>query len=118
MDGGVEAGVVQLGRNGPQASGQVPQAPAPGQLGEGHGAELLGAAQAAHAAVAIVAVHDPRERLPRQKLHDLGEEGLASTHTETVGKSRGPRRSRGVGSVDGPSWLGGFKSRTPRISRN
>ena len=35
-----EAGVVELGGNGIQASDQVPQASTAGQLGEGHSAEL------------------------------------------------------------------------------
>ena len=68
----------------PQASGQGPHTLAPGQLGKGHGAELLGAVQAPHAAVAIVAGHDPREGLPGRVLHDLGEEGLATIHTQSM----------------------------------
>ena len=71
---------VQLGRIGRQAGLYVAQALAPGQLREGHGAELLRARQGAHAGIAAVAMHDAREARPRYELHDLGEQRLACVH--------------------------------------
>ena len=79
-----EAGVVELGGNGIQASDQVPQASAAGQLGEGHSAELLGAVQVAHTAVAAVAGDDAGKRPPRDELHELREDGLATIHVQTL----------------------------------
>ena len=79
-----EAGVVELGGNGIQASDQVPQASVAGQLGEGHSAELLGAVQVAHTAVAAVAGDDAGKRPPRDELHELREDGLATIHVQTL----------------------------------
>lgn len=78
-----EAGVIGLGGNRIQASNQVPQASATGQLSEGHGAELLGAVQVAHTTVAAVAGDDAGERHPRDELHELREDGLAAIHVQT-----------------------------------
>lgn len=82
-DRGCEAGVIALGGHRIQASYQVPQALAPGQLGEGHGAEMLGAVQLAHAAVTAIAGDDAGERPPGDELHELGEDGLATIHVQT-----------------------------------
>ena len=86
-----QASVVQLGRNGSPASGQRPQAIAPGQLRKRHGVGLLGAVQIPYAQVATVAGHDPREGLPWQVLHDLGEEGLTTVQTQRMQAK--PRRT-------------------------
>ena len=43
-------------------------------------AEQVGAAQRAHARVAIVALDDASEGLPRHELHDLREQRLAHVH--------------------------------------
>jgi hypothetical protein len=75
-----QAHVVQLGRLRRQADFDVAQALAPGQLREGHAAELLGAGQGAHSMVAAVALDDAVEGLPGQEVHDLGEQGLADVH--------------------------------------
>ena len=94
MDRSGEAGMVELGRNGPQASGQGPQALAPGQLGKGPGAELLGAVQAPHAEIAIVASNDPENR------------GVPESFDRKPAEIE-PARTR----------PGEFKPRTPAISR-
>ena len=73
-----EAGVVALGGNRMQASDQVPQALAAGQLGDGHGTKLLGAIQLAHTAAAAAAGDDAGERPLGEKLRVLGEDGLAT----------------------------------------
>jgi hypothetical protein len=52
-----------------------------GQLGEGHGAELLGTAQAAHSGIAAIAIHDARKAGPWNELHDLCEQRLAHVHS-------------------------------------
>jgi len=80
--------VVQLCRLGQQAGFDIPQALSVGQLREGHGSELLGAGQRPHPLVATVARHDPMKGLPRQKVHDLGEQRLAGVHGSIRGKAR------------------------------
>ena len=68
-----EAGVVELGRAGREAGLNVAQALTARELRKGQRAIVLGAAQSADLAVAVVTVDDPSECRPRQKTHDLGE---------------------------------------------
>ena len=74
---------------------QVAQALAAGRLGEGEGTELLGAVQLAHTMVAAVAGDDAGEGHPRDELHELGEDGLATIHiwTHNTGCRPGGGRS-------------------------
>jgi hypothetical protein len=58
----------------------VAQRLAPGELGEGHDAKDLGAAQGAHSGVSAMPLDDPPERLPWHELHDLREQRLACVH--------------------------------------
>ena len=78
---GTKAHAVQLGVIGQQTGFDVAQALAVGQLGEGHGAELLGAAQAAYSGIATITRHDSRKAGPGHKLHELREQGLAQIHS-------------------------------------
>jgi len=65
---------------------EVAQALAAGELRKRHGAELLGARKRTHAArVAALTLHDARETHPRNELHDLSEQSLASIHVHSPG---------------------------------
>ena len=92
---------IEFGRVGREADGDVAQAFAPGELGKGHGAELLGAGQGAHPGIAFVPLHDARKAGPRNELHDLGEQGRASIHACSSG-----------------DWVPGSYTRTGRLSSN
>ena len=80
VDGPAETAMIELGGPGCQTGDNAPQAPAPRDLAERQGAELLGAGEFADAPVPAVALHDPGERGPREKAHELGEECLATIH--------------------------------------
>ena len=58
----------------------VAQTLAIGQLGKGHGAELFGATEAAHPAVAAITGHAAGKRGPGKKIHQLRKQQLASVH--------------------------------------
>ena len=75
-----KAHAVQLRLIGQQTGFDVAQTLAVSQLREGHGAELLGATQAAHSGIAAITHHNPREAGPRYKLHELREQRLAQVH--------------------------------------
>jgi len=70
----------------------VAQTLAVGQLRKGHRPDLLGVRQHPNAFVATMARHDPMKGLPRQKVHDLGEQRLAGVHGGLRAKSRKPAR--------------------------
>ena len=63
-----------------QAGFDVSKGLAPGELGEDHHAKQVGAAQHAHTRIALVALDDPTEGLPRHELHHLREQRLAHVH--------------------------------------
>jgi hypothetical protein len=71
-----------------QAGFDVAQALPVGQLGERHGPIVLGAGQRPHPLIATVPRHNPRERAPRQKIHQLGEKRLATVHRRLLGNLR------------------------------
>src|SRR5271169_2826993 len=78
----------------PAATGfDVAQALPVGQLGERHGPIVLGAGQRPHPLIAIVPRHNPRERAPRQKIHQLGEKRLATVHRRLLGNPPKSARS-------------------------
>lgn len=92
FDGLAKAHVVELCGLGRQASFNVAQTLAIGELGERHHPELLGAGQGAYTMVSVVARHNAMKGLPRQEVHDLGEHCLADVH----GRLRSKRdRERG-----------------------
>ena len=72
--------VEQLGLIGRQADLDVAKRLAPGELREGHDTKQLGAAQRAHARIALVSLDDAPEGLPRHELHDLRKKRLAHIH--------------------------------------
>jgi len=76
-----------------QAGFDVAQALPVGQLGERHGPIVLGAGQRPHPLIAIVPRHNPRERAPRQKIHQLGEKRLATVHRRLLGNPPKSARS-------------------------
>jgi len=80
FDGRTKAQAVQLGLIRQQTDFDVPQTLAVGQLREGHGAELLGAAQTAHFEIATIPQHNARKAGPRNELHELREQRLAQVH--------------------------------------
>ena len=60
----------------------VAQALAPTQLGEGHDPELLGAVETANPPVATMTFDDASNAGPRNQLHELSEQRLASVHAD------------------------------------
>ncbi len=66
--------VVELWLHGPQAGFNIAQAFAAGDLGEGHGQELVLAGKAVRVAVAAVAGHAPPEFMLREEVHQLGKD--------------------------------------------
>ena len=76
----LQSHVEQLGLVGCQAGLDVSQRLPPCELGEGHDAKQIGAAERANARIALVSLDDPPEGLPRHKLHDLCEQRLAHVH--------------------------------------
>jgi hypothetical protein len=81
--------VVELAGVSCQTDLDVAQALAVGQLRKGHDAKLLGATETARPVIAAVAIHDAMEVFPRQKIHDLREQGLADVHGDSgVAKPR------------------------------
>jgi len=84
-----KAHVVELGGLRREAGLDVAQALAIGELGERHRPVLLGAGQRADPAVTVVAHDQPRERAPRQKVHELREQRLAGVHGRLPATTRG-----------------------------
>lgn len=71
---------VELGGQSTQTGFDVAQALPLGQLGKSHGAELLGATEAAHPAVTAVTSHTAGKRSPGQEIDQLREQQLTSVH--------------------------------------
>ena len=78
--------MIQLGRLCQQAGFDVARSLASGQLGKVHRPKLLGAGQRSHALIAAMPGRDRMKSLPRQKIHDLDEHGLAGVHGSLQGK--------------------------------
>jgi hypothetical protein len=76
----LQAHVKQLGLIGRKAGLDVSKRLAPGELGERHHAEQVGAAQRANAGIAFVTLDDASEGLPRYELHHLCKQRLADIH--------------------------------------
>ena len=93
LDGDAKAHRIQLAGIGRQAGLNIAQALAPSQLRKGHGAELFGARQRAHAGVAAVTLNGARDARPGHKLNDLCEQGLACEHERSPRMSTPGRRS-------------------------
>jgi hypothetical protein len=55
---------------------------------------MLGARQRPHPLIATVLRDNPRERAPRQKIHQLGEKRLATVHRRLLGTLPKSARSR------------------------
>ena len=77
---GAKTHMIELGGLRRQTGLDVPQALPIRQLGKCHNPEMLGATQRLDIAVATVPFDDPGKRRPRQKIHQLGEQGLARVH--------------------------------------
>ena len=78
--GCLQTHVKQLATIGGQAGFDVAQRFAPCELGKRHDAKQVRASQGANTCIAIVAVDDAREGLPRHELHYLCEQRLAHIH--------------------------------------
>lgn len=76
-----KAHAVQLRLIRQQTGFDVAQTLAVSQLGERHGAELLGAGQAAHSEIATITRHGSCKTGPRNELHDLCKQRLARVHS-------------------------------------
>ena len=82
------AHVIKLASLSRQADLDIAQAFAVGKLGESHDAKLIGATEGSYPVIAAVTIHDAMEGLPRQEVHDLREQRLASVHRcERFGKA-------------------------------
>jgi len=79
-NGRAEAHGVELGGLCAETGFDVAQALAIGQLRKGHGAELFGATEVAHPAVAAIPSHTAGKRGPGKKIHQLRKQQLASVH--------------------------------------
>jgi hypothetical protein len=89
--------MVKLCVHGPQAALYVTQAFPVGQLSESHTQELIKACKRADAVVAFIPLDTPPELSLRQKVDDLGENGLSLVHEASpfarVNPVRKPYRS-------------------------
>ena len=72
--------MIELGGLGSKTGCDTPQTLAAGDLAACQGSELLRARELADASVPVVALHDPGERRPWEKVHELGEKRLAAIH--------------------------------------
>jgi len=72
--------VVELLGDRSEARFDVPEALPKGQLGEGHGGELVPACEPPDPVVAAVALNQPAKRAPRKVVHELGEDELPLVH--------------------------------------
>ena len=70
----------ELGGLRGQADLDVAQTLAIGELREGHDTKLLSYREVANVVIPVATGSDPLKSLPRQAVHDLGEEGLAAVH--------------------------------------
>jgi prephenate dehydratase len=85
--------VEQLALIGRQAGLDVAQRLSPCELRERHHAKQVGAAERAHAGIAVVPLDDSTEGLPRHELHHLREQRLAHVHaTPQVVQTREHRK--------------------------
>lgn len=85
------AKVVELPRLRTQATFDIPQALAVGQLRKGHAQELIQATESANVEIAAVLHHQPPKRMPRREYHHLREDELAGVWLplEEIGKACG-----------------------------
>ena len=72
--------MVHFSGHGIQASDDVSQAFAVGQLGESHDAKVVGALESLDIVIAAIAVNTSLEASPREAIHDLGEDELSLIH--------------------------------------
>lgn len=79
--------VVQLGRLGLKASGDIPQALPIGQLRKGHAQKLVPTSERSGVEVAVVLADQPSKGVPGRQLHQLGENQLPCVHPLPSGKS-------------------------------
>jgi len=82
--------VSQQSRLCAEAGFDVAQALPVGQLGEDHTRKLVETSEGAHVEVAAILGHQPAKRMPRDKLHQLGEHKLADMHSRLPDKSGKP----------------------------
>src|SRR5581483_942938 len=86
-----KARVIQLGLDRTQASLDVPQALAKGELRESHAQELIAAREAARPIVATVATHTSIEFVPRKNVHQLRENQLPDKHARPFAPAKGSK---------------------------
>jgi hypothetical protein len=89
----LHAHVVELGRLRREADFDVAQALAIRQLCEGHHAELIGTCHGLYVAIAVIAIDDAMEGLPREKVHELSEQRLADVHGSLRKRNRKTART-------------------------
>ena len=86
-----QAAVVELGANSVEASGDVAQTLAIGELGKSHGQKLFVSGEGAHAPVAIVASDTLVQFVLRQLIHELSEHGSSFVHNGQIPRGSGER---------------------------
>ena len=90
-DGMAQAAVVGFGANSVEASGDVAQAFALGQLGERHAEELFVSGERAHATVAAVASDTLVQFVLGQLVHELSKHGSSFVHNGQIPLGSGRR---------------------------
>jgi len=113
-----QAHVVELASLRRQACFDIAQTLPVGQLGKSHHAKLFGTGQRAYATVAAVALNVTSEGRPGQKVHELGEQGLAGVHgslreetrkTARTGCRRSNRHHPSPLGISRQSWLSAIR---------
>lgn len=77
---GAKSQVVDLLGYRPKTRLDVAQTLAVGELRKGHAEELVPAGEALHSTVAVAPPDQPPERVPRQVVHELSENGASLVH--------------------------------------
>ena len=93
-DGQADARMVKVPGHSAQAGLDIAQRFAEGELGEGHHQELIPAAEAPDAAIAVVALNTFAEFVPRKKRHELGKYQLTRVHESIQSALRPPQDGR------------------------
>ena len=90
-DGMAQAAVVEFGANSVEASGDVAQTLAIGELGKSHGQKLFVSGERAHATVATVASDTLVQFVLGQLVHELSKHGSSFVHNGQIPRGSGER---------------------------
>jgi hypothetical protein len=99
--------MVELVRDGSQAGFDIAQALPTGELGEGHGEELISAAELPNSAVPVVPADASVQYEARAKGHELRKDHLPFVHHPSL------KRGSGKDGIEGPRVQIGAASQAP-----